>query len=209
MCGSRTAGLTARFMVARSPLLSAGTIPHPVLPALPTISTDRPPTTTVASAPHALTRGTERAASRTPAPAQGGTMTTRSGRRGTPILDGAETAVAAARAEVRTAAPSALHRALTQMFTPSPDFPSPLAHKPHPAHTGRPDSLPSPLPLSARPQPSEPSKDAPPGASRVLASPAFNHATPYPARATPPSADACGPDGRRPAHPHRHKEEPC
>ena len=43
VCDSRTAGSTARYMVARSPLLGAGTVPHPVLPALPAISTERHP----------------------------------------------------------------------------------------------------------------------------------------------------------------------
>ncbi len=43
LCDSRTAGSTARSMVARSPLLGAGTVPHPVLPTLPAISTERHP----------------------------------------------------------------------------------------------------------------------------------------------------------------------
>ena len=67
---------------------------------------------------------------------------TRTGRRGFPILDGVKTAVAAACVDVRPATRSAFRRGLAQ--TP-PDFPSALAPQPHPAHTGRPDSLPSPL----------------------------------------------------------------
>ena len=43
VCDCRTAGSTARSMVARSPLLGAGAVPHPVLPTLPAISTERPP----------------------------------------------------------------------------------------------------------------------------------------------------------------------
>ena len=43
VCDSRTAGSAARSMVARSPLLGAGTVPHSVLPALPAISTERHP----------------------------------------------------------------------------------------------------------------------------------------------------------------------
>ena len=107
---------------------------------------------------------------------------TLTGRRGIPILDGAQAAVAAARADVVFATRSAIRRGLAQMYPPPlPDFPSPLAHKPHPAHTGRPDPLPSPLPLSARPKQPESSKDALPRASHGPHSPetAFNHATPY------------------------------
>ena len=99
-------------------------------------------------------------------------------------IDGVETAVAAARVAVVSAAPSAFRRGLAQTFTPPPpppDFPSALAPEPHPAHTGRPDSLPSPLPLSARPKQPESSNDAFPRASRGPHSPetAFIHATPY------------------------------
>ena len=133
---------------------------------------------------------------------------TSTGRRGTPILDGAETAVAAARVAVSSATRSAFRRGLAQLFTPPPpppDFHSALAPSSPPAHTGRPGPLPSPLPLSARLKQPETSKSA----SRVLASPAFNHATPYPVRATPLSADACGPDRLRPTPQHQHKEEPC
>ena len=55
---------------------------------------------------------------------------TRIGRRGNPILGGAETAVAAARAAVSSAARSASRRGLAQTFTPPPRFSlcsSPLA----------------------------------------------------------------------------------
>ena len=48
---------------------------------------------------------------------------TRTDRRGSPILDGVETAVAAARGAVSTATRSAFHRGLAQTFTPPPpDF---------------------------------------------------------------------------------------
>ena len=45
-------------------------------------------------------------------------MMTGAGRRGIPILDGAETAVAAARVAVRSASRSAFRRGLAQTFTP-------------------------------------------------------------------------------------------
>ena len=103
---------------------------------------------------------------------------TRTGGRGIRILGGAETAVAAARPAVISAIRSAFHRGLAQ--TP-PDFPSAPAPLSPPAHTGRPDPNPSPLPPSARPKPSESSKDAFLRASHVPHSPgiAFNHATPH------------------------------
>ena len=92
-------------------------------------------------------------------------------------IDRVETAVAEARVEVSFAARSGFHRGLAQMSPP--DFPSALAPSSPPAHTGRPDSLPSPLPLSARPKQPESSKDASPRASHGPHSPetAFNHAT--------------------------------
>ena len=122
-------------------------------------------------------------------------------------IDGVETAVAAARVAVVSAAPSAFRRGLAQTFTPPPppDFPSALAPEPHPAHADRPDSLPSPLPLSARPKQPESSKDALRRASHVPALTPKQPSTmqrPTPLRAAPLSADACGPDGLRPAHPH-------
>ena len=107
---------------------------------------------------------------------------TSTGRRGNPILDGAQTAVAAARVEVSSAARSAFLRGLAQTFTPPPpDFPSALVSSPPPAHTGRPNPLPSPLPLSARLKQPETSKDAFPRASHGPHSPetALNYATPY------------------------------
>ena len=53
---------------------------------------------------------------------------TSAGRRGIPILDGAQTAVAAARVDVRPAPRSAFRRGLAQTFPPPPpDFPSRLA----------------------------------------------------------------------------------
>ena len=97
-------------------------------------------------------------------------------------IDGVETAVAAARVAVVSAAPSAFHRGLAQTSPPPPpDFPSALAPEPPPAHAGRPDSLPSPLPLSARPKQPESSNDAFPQASHGPHSPetTLNHATPY------------------------------
>ena len=103
------------------------------------------------------------------------------------LSDRGDTAVATARVAVSSATRSGFRRGLAQMFTPPPppDFPSALAPEPPPAHTGRPDSLPSPLPLSARPKQPESSKDTFPRASHVPHSPetafnhATNHATPY------------------------------
>ncbi len=98
-------------------------------------------------------------------------------------IDGMDTAVAAARVAISSVVRSAFRRGLAQMFTPPPppDFPSALAPSSPPAHAGRPDSLPSPLPLSARPKQPESSNDAFPRTSHVPHSPetAFNHATPY------------------------------
>ena len=51
---------------------------------------------------------------------------TRTDRRGNPILDGVETAVAAARGAASTAARSAFHRGLAQTFTPPPPPPPPI-----------------------------------------------------------------------------------
>ena len=47
---------------------------------------------------------------------------TRTDRRGSPILDGVETAVAAARGAVSSATRSAFHRGLAQTFTPPDEF---------------------------------------------------------------------------------------
>ena len=76
---------------------------------------------------------------------------------------------------------AAIMGALAACLSNPPDFPSALASSPHPAHTGRPNPIPSPLPLSARPKQPESSKDAFPRASHGPHSPetAFNHATPY------------------------------
>ena len=110
---------------------------------------------------------------------------TRTGRRGIPILDGAEAAVAVARVAVSSATRSAFRRGLAQMFTPPPppDFPSALAPSSPPAHTSRPGPDPSPLFLSARPKSSDCVRDAslrffrvphPTGTTAVP----FDHATP-------------------------------
>ena len=97
------------------------------------------------------------------------------------ILDGAGTAVAAARFVVISATRSAFRRGLAQTAPRFSLCSSPLVP---PAHTGRPDPLPSPLSLSAYPKPSESSKDAPLGASLSLVSAVFNYAF-APRRALP------------------------
>ena len=73
----------------------------------------------------------------------------------------------------------------TDVHPPPPDFPSALAPSPPPAHTGRPDPLPSPLSQSVRPKFSVSLKDALRRASHVPHSPetAFDHATPHALRA--------------------------
>ena len=139
---------------------------------------------------------------------------TRIDRRGSRILDGVETAVAAARVAMSSATRSAFRRGLAQMSPPPPpDFPSALASSSPPAHTGRPDPLPSPLPLSAaRARSNRGPRRTPSRGLRTARTHPKQPSTmqrPTPLRAAPLSADACGPDGLRPAHPHQHKEERC
>ena len=75
-------------------------------------------------------------------------MTTGARRRGVPILDGVETAVAAARVAVSSASRSAFHCGLAQTFTP-PRFP--LCSSPHsPSGSLRQDRSPPIAALSCR-----------------------------------------------------------
>ena len=63
---------------------------------------------------------------------------------------------------------------LHTLVSPPPDFPSALAPSSPRAPTGKTALNPSPIPPSARPKPSESSRDAPLGVLCVLASDAFN-----------------------------------
>ena len=114
-------------------------------------------------------------------------------------MDGVETAVAAARVDVRPATWSVFHRG------PAHDFPSTLGPSSPPVHTGAPGTLPSPLSLSARPEAFRVIEGCSLVASRSLASYPFNHGRTAPS--APLSADACAPDGLRPIPLHKRKEK--